>query len=208
MAKHTRRRRPVERNPPGPPDGGAIATPDIGAVTDGPDPELIDHTGAEPADAAVAPAPDDEHHDEHHDDEHYDDEDAHPRRWPAVQAALVPRVPRLVVTITAGSLLFASFPTTNWWWAAIVAFALLSWVLTRPATTLVGGAGYGFLFGLTFYLPLLPWISLLVGAVPWLALATVSALFPPSIRPVRRRGATRCPAGRCGSRCCGRRRSG
>ena len=114
----------------------------------------------------------------HHDDEHHDDEDVHPRRWPAVQAALVPRVPRLVVTITAGSLLFASFPTTNWWWAAIVAFALLSWVLTRPATTLVGGAGYGFLFGLTFYLPLLPWISLLVGAVPWLALATVSALFP------------------------------
>jgi apolipoprotein N-acyltransferase len=51
-------------------------------------------------------------------------------------------------------------------------------VLTRPATTTAGGFGYGFVFGLAFYLPLLPWISLLVGAVPWLALATTCALFP------------------------------
>jgi apolipoprotein N-acyltransferase len=99
-------------------------------------------------------------------------------RWPAVKAAVVPRLPRLTVTIVAGVLLFASFPTSNWWWAAVVAFALLAWVLTRPATTLVGGAGYGFLFGLVFYVPLLPWISLLVGAMPWLVLATVQALYP------------------------------
>ena len=99
-------------------------------------------------------------------------------RWPAVKAALVPRLPRLVVTVVAGLLLLASFPTTNWWWGAVVAFALLAWVLTRPATTLVGGAGYGFLFGLTFYLPLLPWVGLLVGAVPWLVLATMEALYP------------------------------
>jgi apolipoprotein N-acyltransferase len=50
--------------------------------------------------------------------------------------------------------------------------------LTRPATTLVGGSGYGFLFGLVFYVPLLPWISLLVGAMPWLVLATTCALLP------------------------------
>ena len=42
--------------------------------------------------------------------------------------------------------------------AAILAFALLAWVLTRDATTLAGGFGYGFLFGLAFYIPLLPWI--------------------------------------------------
>lgn len=99
-------------------------------------------------------------------------------RWPAVRAAVVPRLPRLTITVVAGLLLFASFPTTNWWWAAVVAFALLSWVLTRPATTPVGGAGYGFLFGLACYVPLLPWISLLVGAMPWLVLATTCALFP------------------------------
>ena len=99
-------------------------------------------------------------------------------RWPTVREALKPRLARLVVSVVGGLLLFASFPTTNWWAAAIVAFALLAWVLTRPTTTLVGGLGYGFLFGLAFYLPLLPWISNLVGVVPWLALATVSALFP------------------------------
>jgi apolipoprotein N-acyltransferase len=99
-------------------------------------------------------------------------------RLPAVGAWLVPRLPRLVVTIVAGWLLLASFPPRNWWWGAVVAFALLAWVLTRPATTLMGGLGYGFLFGLVFYLPLLPWISTLVGVIPWFVLATVSALFP------------------------------
>jgi apolipoprotein N-acyltransferase len=95
----------------------------------------------------------------------------------AVRAWLAPRLPRLVVTIVAGWLLLASFPPRNWWWGAVVAFALLAWVLTRPATTLLGGLGYGFLFGLVFYLALLPWISMLVGSMPWVALATVSALF-------------------------------
>jgi apolipoprotein N-acyltransferase len=99
-------------------------------------------------------------------------------RLPAARAWLVPRLPRLLVTIVAGCLLLASFPARNWWWGAVVAFALLAWVLTRPATTLLGGLGYGFLFGLVFYLPLLPWISMLVGVMPWFALATVSALFP------------------------------
>ena len=83
----------------------------------------------------------------------------------------------VVVTIVAGWLILASFPPRNWWWGAVVAFALLAWVLTRPATTLLGGLGYGFLFGLVFYLALLPWISMLVGSMPWVALATVSALF-------------------------------
>lgn len=96
----------------------------------------------------------------------------------AVWGALWPRLPRLVIAIAAGLLLCASFPPFNWWWAAVVALALLSWVLYHPATTPAGGFGYGFLFGLAFYVTLLPWISLLVGAAPWLVLATVCALFP------------------------------
>lgn len=99
-------------------------------------------------------------------------------RLPGIGAALLPRLTRLVATVGGGALLCASFPSVNWWWAAVVAAALLAWVLKHPATTLVGGFGYGFLFGLAFYVPLLPWISLLVGAVPWLALATMCALFP------------------------------
>ena len=49
---------------------------------------------------------------------------------------------------------------------------------TRQPPRLVGGFGYGFLFGLAFYIPLLPWISGLVGLVPWLALSLLEAVFP------------------------------
>jgi apolipoprotein N-acyltransferase len=99
-------------------------------------------------------------------------------RLPGVWAALLPRLSRLVLSIVGGLLLCASFPSVNWWWAAVVAAALLGWVLTRPATTPVGGLGYGFVFGLAFYVPLLPWIGSLVGTMPWLVLATECALFP------------------------------
>ncbi|OBF50272.1 apolipoprotein N-acyltransferase [Mycobacterium sp. 852002-50816_SCH5313054-b] len=99
-------------------------------------------------------------------------------RLPGARAALLPRLPRLALAIMGGLLLFTSFPVMNWWWGAVVAAALLGWVLTRPATTTAGGFGYGFVFGLACYVPLVPWISLLVGAVPWLALATTCALFP------------------------------
>lgn len=99
-------------------------------------------------------------------------------RLPAAQAALLPRLTRLICAVVGGLLLCASFPTLNWWWAAVIAAALLAWVLTHPATTPAGGLGYAFLFGLAFYLPLLPWVGLLVGSVPWVALSAVSALFP------------------------------
>lgn len=99
-------------------------------------------------------------------------------RLPGAWSALRARVSRIVVSAAAGFLLYTSFPPRNWWWAAIVALALLTWVLTHRATTPVGGLGYGVVFGLFFYVPLLPWISILVGAVPWLALAATSALFP------------------------------
>ncbi|BBY53438.1 apolipoprotein N-acyltransferase [Mycobacterium koreense] len=100
------------------------------------------------------------------------------QRLTHVAVATVPRIPQLATTAVAGLLLCAAFPPWNWWWAAVIAFALLAWVLTRPQTTHAGGFGYGLLFGLLFYVPLLPWISGLVGAVPWLVLALVCALFP------------------------------
>ncbi|OBG56155.1 apolipoprotein N-acyltransferase [Mycobacterium sp. E735] len=99
-------------------------------------------------------------------------------RLPGVRAAMLPRLTRLPCAIGGGVLLFTSFPSLNWWWAAVVAASLLAWVLKHPATTPAGGLGYGFLFGLAFYLPLLPWVSTLVGAVPWMVLAMTCALFP------------------------------
>jgi apolipoprotein N-acyltransferase len=97
-------------------------------------------------------------------------------RWSGVPAERAAALGATVVV--AGWLLWASFPVLDWWWAAVVAFALLGWVLVRPATTLAGGLGYGLLFGLVFYLPLLTWTGDFVGVWPWLALAVLCALYP------------------------------
>ena len=95
-----------------------------------------------------------------------------------LQQAFVPRLMRMTAAIGAGVLVCTSFPPFGWWFLVFVAFALLAWVFTHESTTAVGGFGYGLLFGLAFYVPLLPWISSFVGAVPWLALSLMEALFP------------------------------
>jgi len=92
--------------------------------------------------------------------------------------ALMTRFMRLGVAVLAGLLMCVSFPPVGWWWAAIPALALLTWVLVHPMTTMAGGFGYGLLFGVAFYLPLLPWISGLVGPMPWVALSVMEACFP------------------------------
>ncbi|MGV0790928.1 apolipoprotein N-acyltransferase [Mycolicibacterium sp. XJ1819] len=101
-----------------------------------------------------------------------------PSRLQRFGRAVAARLPQLITAIVGGVLLCLSFPPVGWWFAAVFAMAALAWVLTRESTTLAGGFGYGYLFGLVFYLPLLPWISGLVGAVPWIALSAVQALFP------------------------------
>lgn len=88
------------------------------------------------------------------------------------------RLIRLTASVVAGVLMYLSFPPVGWWWAAFPALALLGWVLTRKQTTRAGGFGYGLLFGLAFYLPLIPWVGLFVGTGPWLALSLLQALFP------------------------------
>lgn len=91
---------------------------------------------------------------------------------------VVNRLAQLSVAIVGGLALCLSFPPFGWWFLAFFAFGGLAWVLLRETTTLAGGFGYGFLFGLVFYLPLLPWISGLVGPFPWIALSIMEALFP------------------------------
>ena len=96
-------------------------------------------------------------------------------RWRVVVAV---RVAALCAAVVAGLLLCASFPVLGWWWAAIAAFALLAWVLSRPATTRAAGFGYGVVFGSAFYVPLLVWTSDFVGVWPWLVLAAICAVYP------------------------------
>jgi apolipoprotein N-acyltransferase len=97
---------------------------------------------------------------------------------PGLGRAIVDRAPAITAAIAAGLLLVVSFPPFGLWYSAVAAFVVLAWVLLRESTTLLGGFGYGFLFGLAFYIPLLPWTGQLVGAFPWLALSALEAAFP------------------------------
>jgi apolipoprotein N-acyltransferase len=74
----------------------------------------------------------------------------------------------------AGLLLYVGAPPRELWWLAPVALALL-WVVLHGGAARAG-FGYGFAFGLGFFVPQLSWIAEFVGPLPWLALATVEAL--------------------------------
>ncbi len=82
---------------------------------------------------------------------------------------------RLSAAASSGLLMYATFPPVDLWIVAPVAIALLLLAVRgRPARA---GAGYGFVAGLAFFVPLLPWVGEYVGSTPWLALATIQALF-------------------------------
>lgn len=98
----------------------------------------------------------------------------HPGR-PARSVATVPA--RCALAVAAGLLLFASFPPRPWWFLAPLGVAALTVLLTTGALSRRAGFGYGYLAGLGFFLPLLPWVGEYVGPVPWLALAAAQAVF-------------------------------
>ncbi|HET9257014.1 MAG TPA: apolipoprotein N-acyltransferase [Pseudonocardiaceae bacterium] len=83
-------------------------------------------------------------------------------------------LPRVGAAAGAGLLLFAAAPPRELWWLAPLSLAVLWAVLHGRSAR--AGFGYGFLFGLGFFVPLLSWVGELVGSVPWLALATLEAL--------------------------------
>ncbi|MVU82658.1 apolipoprotein N-acyltransferase [Nocardia sp. ET3-3] len=91
-------------------------------------------------------------------------------------AAARPRVTRLIAAVVAGLLLYASFPPRTLWFLAPVGIALLT-LAVRGTCRARGGFGFGFVAGLAFFLPLLPWTGIYVGPVPWIALSTVCAVY-------------------------------
>jgi apolipoprotein N-acyltransferase len=144
-------------------------TDTFSAITDEADDDLEDDQDVEDADDDAVPSP-------------ARDENPAKRDVPLwvkrFGEAVVERLPRISAAVVGGLLLCLSFPPFGWWYLAIVAFAVLAWVLTRGSTTLVGGLGYGFLFGAAFYIPLLPWTGVMVGVLPWLALSLLESVFP------------------------------
>lgn len=96
----------------------------------------------------------------------------HGRRWPYLLA-------RLVLAAASGGLLYLSYAPRELWWLAPIAFACLGVVLHRRRCW--GGAGYGLVFGATFYLLHLIWIQDFLGRsfgpAPWLGLSAVLAVY-------------------------------
>lgn len=82
---------------------------------------------------------------------------------------------RTAMSVAGGVSMWASFPPRNLWFFGIVSLALLCGALSQPGLRLRSGAWCGFAFGLAFYLPLLPWIGVYVGPLPWIALSVVLA---------------------------------
>jgi apolipoprotein N-acyltransferase len=80
-----------------------------------------------------------------------------------------------VLSAAAGGLLVFAFPPYGFWLLAPVAVGLLSLIVHGRGPG--WGAGQGLIFGLTFFVPLLSWSGVEVGAVPWLLLALSQALF-------------------------------
>ena len=82
---------------------------------------------------------------------------------------------RPAAAVAAGLCLWLSFPDANLWWLAPVGVALLAGAtLTAGARR---GALLGLLGGLAFFVPVLSWSGVYVGALPWFALATLEALY-------------------------------
>jgi apolipoprotein N-acyltransferase len=99
---------------------------------------------------------------------------------PAAPPARVPRLnraglARLAGAAAVGLALLVAFPPYGWWPLAPGSVALLA--LVCHGRRVRAGLGLGFIAGLVFFVPLLSWTGLNVGAFPWLLLSTQQAAF-------------------------------
>jgi apolipoprotein N-acyltransferase len=86
------------------------------------------------------------------------------------------------VALGGGLLGAAAFPQLGWWWAAPISAAALS--VAVHGQRLRRGAWLGFLWGLAFFVPLLHWTSVFVGAPPWLILSFAEAGYIALLAPL------------------------
>ncbi len=80
-----------------------------------------------------------------------------------------------VLAVLGGLLTWAAFPDVGWWYAAAPGMALLFLAMRRDSAR--WNALLGFAWGLAFFVPLLTWADVAVGAVPWIALSVAEAGF-------------------------------
>ncbi|WP_045822950.1 apolipoprotein N-acyltransferase [Williamsia herbipolensis] len=94
-------------------------------------------------------------------------------RAPVIRTWLI----RTGTAAAGGVAMWASFPPRNLWFFGVVSLGLLYAALAvdRPGVRM--GTWCGFVWGAAFWLPLLPWIGVYVGPLPWVALSIVLALY-------------------------------
>jgi apolipoprotein N-acyltransferase len=101
------------------------------------------------------------------------------RPVPATPAAPGGSTPSLLVALhlalASGVLLWLAFPRFDLWALAPVSVALLALAVRGAGSR--RGALLGLVAGIAFFLPHLYWSGIYVGALPWVALATLEALF-------------------------------
>ena len=96
-------------------------------------------------------------------------------RLGSATAARTASLLRVLGAVAGGYLLYLSFPPNTLWWLALPAFALLGAVLHGRSAR--AGLGLGFGFAMAFTVPLMVWVSELVGWLPWIALSVFESLF-------------------------------
>lgn len=82
---------------------------------------------------------------------------------------------RLLTAAVAGLLLWLAFPDHGMWWTVPLAVALFALTVLRVRVR--AGALLGFVFGMTFFVPVLSWSGVYVGTFPWMALAVLQSLY-------------------------------
>lgn len=81
---------------------------------------------------------------------------------------------RVGAAVASGYLLYLSFPPRGWWFLAPIGIAVL--IVTLRGRSIRKAVGFGYVAGLGFFVPLLPWVGVYVGALPWLALSAAQAV--------------------------------
>ncbi|WP_407662085.1 apolipoprotein N-acyltransferase [Microbacterium gorillae] len=98
-------------------------------------------------------------------------------------APLLPLWAAVLVALAAGPLLAWAFPPVGAWPLAFVAVALV--LVTNIGRSAWAGVLVGFLFGISFHLVMIVWITRYLGPIPWFALTGLeSVLFAVGTVPI------------------------